>query len=203
MRRLVASRIDRALPQRCLAGPVSVRNPSVLSAHADCFMLSVKQLHLIVSERKIQFHFQAKGPVANNQDWYHLVIVDDGSQSVEHQRDHINPYDTSQAKTGEKRFSLDAFRAERPMLSAELAKAIREPGNANGPKGKKRPADVIGNAIKIAGMATGEDPKDDETLSSADAEMGSKGGKARASALTPDKRAEIAMKAAEKRWKKD
>lgn len=73
-----------------------------------------------------------------------------------------------------------------------------------GPKGEKRPADVIGNAIKIARMATGEEPKDgDDKLSNAAAEMGRKGGKARASAMTPERRAEIAKKAAEKRWKKD
>lgn len=72
-----------------------------------------------------------------------------------------------------------------------------------GPKGEKRPADVISNAIKIARIATGEEPKEDEKLSSAAAEMGRKGGKARASKLTPEKRAEIAKKAAEKRWKKD
>lgn len=73
-----------------------------------------------------------------------------------------------------------------------------------GPKGEKRPADVIGNAIKIARIATGEEPKDaDESLSSAAAEMGRKGGKARASKLTPDQRAAIAKKAAQKRWKKD
>lgn len=73
-----------------------------------------------------------------------------------------------------------------------------------GPKGEKRPADVIGNAIKIARIATGEETDDkDEALSSAAAEMGRKGGKARASKLTPEKRAEIAKKAAEKRWAKD
>lgn len=72
-----------------------------------------------------------------------------------------------------------------------------------GPKGEKRPADVIGNAFKIARMATGEDKKGDESLSSAAAEMGRAGGKARASKLTPDQRAAIAKKAAQKRWKKD
>lgn len=72
-----------------------------------------------------------------------------------------------------------------------------------GPKGEKRPADVIGNAIKIAKMATGEEPRDDtgESLSSAAAEMGRKGGKARASKLTPEQRSKIAKKAAQKRWK--
>jgi hypothetical protein len=29
-----------------------------------------------------------------------------------------------------------------------------------GPKGKKRPADVIGNAVKIMGIATEEEPED-------------------------------------------
>jgi hypothetical protein len=37
-----------------------------------------------------------------------------------------------------------------------------------GPKGEKRPADVIGNAIKIARIATGEEKDEkDEGLSSA------------------------------------
>jgi general stress protein YciG len=33
--------------------------------------------------------------------------------------------------------------------------------------------------------------------------MGKRGGKARAQAMTPERRAEIAKKAAEKRWKKN
>lgn len=71
-----------------------------------------------------------------------------------------------------------------------------------GPKGEKRPADVIGNAIKIARIATGEEEDTkDEKLSGAAAEMGRKGGKARAKKLTAEKRSEIAKKAAEKRWK--
>ena len=72
-----------------------------------------------------------------------------------------------------------------------------------GPKGQKRPADVIGNAIKVAQIATGEDqdekPEDDGKDPAAKA-LGAKGGKARASKLTPEQRAEIARKAAQKRW---
>jgi hypothetical protein len=70
------------------------------------------------------------------------------------------------------------------------------------PKGEKRPADVIGNAVKIARIATGEDtdvPADDGKDKAAQ-EMGRKGGKARASSMTPERRAEIARKAAAKRW---
>jgi ABC-type tungstate transport system substrate-binding protein len=75
-----------------------------------------------------------------------------------------------------------------------------------GPRGEKRPADVIGNAILVAKIATGEA---EETIESADdrknpaaKELGAKGGKARAERMTPERRAEIARAAAAKRWKK-
>ena len=78
-----------------------------------------------------------------------------------------------------------------------------------GPGGEKRPADVIGAAIKVAKVAkvakiaTGEEEDTkNEKLSSAAAEMGSKGGKARAKKLTKEQRSEIAKKAAAKRWNK-
>jgi phage gp16-like protein len=72
-----------------------------------------------------------------------------------------------------------------------------------GPQGQKRPADAIGLAVMIGKIATGEveDTRDD--LSNAAAEMGRKGGKARAAAMTPERRAEIAKRAAAKRWQKD
>lgn len=74
-----------------------------------------------------------------------------------------------------------------------------------GPKGEKRPPDVIGNAIKIARIATGEE---EETLTedgkdAAAVSLGKRGGKARAVALSKTRRAEIAKKAAAKRWKRD
>lgn len=71
-----------------------------------------------------------------------------------------------------------------------------------GPKGEKRPADVIGNAVKIARIATGEeaDAPEDDGKDKAAQEMGRKGGRARAEGMTPERRAEIARKAAAKRW---
>ena len=69
-----------------------------------------------------------------------------------------------------------------------------------GPKGEKRPADVIGAAIRVARIATGEETEDQAPERSAAAELGSKGGKARAKALSKRKRSEIAKKAAETRW---
>lgn len=72
-----------------------------------------------------------------------------------------------------------------------------------GPNGEKRPSDAIGNAVKIAQIATGEvvDEIDDAGKNMAAKSLGKLGGRARASKLTPERRSEIAKKAAEKRWK--
>lgn len=70
-----------------------------------------------------------------------------------------------------------------------------------GPKGQNRPADVIGNAVKVMRIATGEE-QEDIAPESAAATLGKLGGKARAASMTPERRAEIAKKAAAKRWKK-
>ena len=74
-----------------------------------------------------------------------------------------------------------------------------------GPKGQKRPADVIGNAIRVAKIATDEIEEEapaDDGKDKAAQELGKKGGAARAKSMTPERRAEIAKKAAAKRWRK-
>ena len=73
-----------------------------------------------------------------------------------------------------------------------------------GPKGEKRPADVIGAAVKVMRIATGEIEEDieDDGKDKAAVELGRKGGRARAAKMTPEQRSEIARKAAEKRWSK-
>ncbi|MGH6923170.1 MAG: RNA-binding protein [Propylenella sp.] len=71
-----------------------------------------------------------------------------------------------------------------------------------GPKGEKRPADVIGNAVRIMEIATGQREEEYEGKpESAAAELGRKGGKARAEKLSKKRRAEIARKAATTRWR--
>lgn len=72
-----------------------------------------------------------------------------------------------------------------------------------GPKGERRPADVIANAIKVARIATGEDEeeKTDDGKDAAAVSLGRRGGKARAAKMTKERRAEIAKKAAKSRWK--
>lgn len=74
-----------------------------------------------------------------------------------------------------------------------------------GPKGEKRPADVIGNAIRVAKIATGEEEetKTDDGKDKAAVSLGRKGGKARAEKMSAERRAEIAKKAAARRWGKD
>lgn len=76
-----------------------------------------------------------------------------------------------------------------------------------GPRGEKRPADVIGAAIQIAKIATGEieeDPGETEDgKNKAAVALGRKGGAARAAKLSKRRRAAIAREAARKRWGKD
>jgi len=71
-----------------------------------------------------------------------------------------------------------------------------------GPKGQKRPADVIGNAVRVMQIATGEAEEEivDDGKDPAAKALGAKGGKARAAKLTPEQRSKIARKAAAKRW---
>ena len=73
-----------------------------------------------------------------------------------------------------------------------------------GPRGEKRPADVIGAAVKVMKIATGEikEDIDDDGKDKAAVELGRKGGRARAAKMTPERRAEIARAAAAKRWGK-
>ena len=51
-----------------------------------------------------------------------------------------------------------------------------------GPKGERRPADVIGNAVKVMRIATGDETETltDEGKNAAAVALGQRGGKARA-----------------------
>ena len=74
------------------------------------------------------------------------------------------------------------------------------------PKGGNRPADVIGNAVHVMRIATGEiedDTPAPDGKNQAAVELGKRGGAARAASLSPEARAEIARRAAAKRWRKN
>ena len=74
-----------------------------------------------------------------------------------------------------------------------------------GPRGEKRPADVVGAAVKVMRIATAEISEDidqaDAGKNQAAVELGRRGGRARAEKLSKKRRAEIARQAAETRWK--
>lgn len=66
----------------------------------------------------------------------------------------------------------------------------------------KRPRDPNQLAKLIAGIATGEvEDSPAPPKNEAAAELGRKGGKARAEKVSPERRAQIAREAAAKRWK--
>lgn len=64
-----------------------------------------------------------------------------------------------------------------------------------GPNGEKRPGNVVANAVHCCRVLVGDT---EDTLTPAQRN----GGKARAAALSPERRHEIAQKAAEARWGK-
>lgn len=70
-----------------------------------------------------------------------------------------------------------------------------------GPKGEKRPADVVGCAITVAKIATGE-IEDVQSQTPGRRKSGQAGAAARAQKLTADERSEIARVAALSRWDK-
>jgi hypothetical protein len=72
-----------------------------------------------------------------------------------------------------------------------------------GPRGEKRPADVIGNAVHVMRIATGEIEETGVKQGKQHTRKGGlKGSKVRARKLTPEQRSEIARIAAAARWKK-
>jgi len=76
-----------------------------------------------------------------------------------------------------------------------------------GPKGERRPADVIGNAVHVMRLATGQITDDvpspeDEGKSAAAIELGRLRGRARAKKMSKKQRTAAARNAAKARWKR-
>jgi hypothetical protein len=73
-----------------------------------------------------------------------------------------------------------------------------------GHRGQKRPAEAVGNTTDVMRIATGEAEDDlpaDDGKDKAAQSLGRRGGRARAIALSGERRAEIARAAAKQRWK--
>jgi hypothetical protein len=72
------------------------------------------------------------------------------------------------------------------------------------PRGAKRPADVVSNAVHVMRIATGEIEESgitEDGKSKAAVELGRKGGLARAKRISKVERVRIAKKAALARWR--
>jgi hypothetical protein len=68
-----------------------------------------------------------------------------------------------------------------------------------GPRGEQRPADLIGCAVTVARIATGE-AEDDRYTTPGRVRSGQAGARTRAESLSTERRKEIAKKAAAGRW---
>ena len=67
---------------------------------------------------------------------------------------------------------------------------------SRGPNGERRPGDVVGCAVTVAKIATGEIEED--LPKNRDGKVN--GGKARVESMTPEARSELAKAAAKARW---
>ena len=70
---------------------------------------------------------------------------------------------------------------------------------SKGPRGERRPADLIGNAVHVAKIATGE-IEDTKYEQPNKVRAGRAGGRARSESLSSDERGAIARKAGTARW---
>ncbi len=68
-----------------------------------------------------------------------------------------------------------------------------------GPQGQRRPGDVIGAAVMVAKIATGEI---DDNTKTGRVRSGRAGAQARAARMSPEERSAVAKKAAAARWEK-
>jgi hypothetical protein len=85
------------------------------------------------------------------------------------------------------------------------AKQQRSRELPKGPRGEKRPADVIGAAVRVARISVGDEVEDDLTQPSVKEvrqRAGKLGGPSRAKSLTQEEREKIARMGANARWKK-
>ena len=71
---------------------------------------------------------------------------------------------------------------------------VRHTCSMIGPHGEKRPGDTVANALHVAKIATGE--AEETSTDTKKRKGGKKGGEARAAALSPDERSQIAQVAA-------
>lgn len=70
---------------------------------------------------KVEFHKSVKGPLMETEDWWRLVIEDDGQRFVEHEWSYADPHKlASSDNSGTKRFAVDEF------LASDAPQAVKD-----------------------------------------------------------------------------
>ena len=135
-----------------------------------------------------------------------LFRSEDGSVQVEYGTFGSIPIPRSRYEANGYKPDFDKLLSEAEYWAAEREREReRRTMMPRGPKGEKRPADVIGNAVRVMRIATGEidvTATTEDGKNAAAVALGRMGGKARAEGMSAKRRKEIARKAAASRWKK-
>ena len=100
-----------------------------------------------------------------NEEWWRLVFDTETQRLyIEHEWSHTDEWRASRSSSGTAEFDINGFLAEgEPPAQAELQRIIESLFKKmeaaripKGAKGEKRPADVIGAAVMVGRIATGE-----------------------------------------------
>lgn len=83
-----------------------------------------------MSEQRIKLGERIKGPMMENEDWWHLVVRTDGTKNVEHEWSHVDPYGKKPSNSGIANVSVEEFLAGDASegLKAALKTALKEFG---------------------------------------------------------------------------
>jgi hypothetical protein len=111
-----------------------------------------------------QLYELVRGVGKENKDQWRLVFDTEGKRLyVEHEWSHADMWRVARSNSGSAEFDINGFLAEgEAPAQAELMRMIKsllKMGTARmpkGPRGQKRPADVIGDAVPVVKTATGE-----------------------------------------------
>ena len=75
---------------------------------------------------RVQIGERIKGSLMQNEDWWFLVLEDNGTCHVEHEWSHVDPYGKGQPNSGQKNYSVEEFLAgdHGDGLKSELRSAL-------------------------------------------------------------------------------
>lgn len=78
----------------------------------------------------VPFHKKTKGSLQEKDDWWCLIVQDDGASYVEHEWSHIDAYGKKKPDSGTRNVSIDEFLAgeEEPAAQDALRKVLAQRG---------------------------------------------------------------------------